>query len=272
MRQANQESPAGTLQGGWTAALEHRFALLYDPAHPEALQTTEGAVLLRAACEALEAGTLRLVEPVAPGHWRVQVWLKRVLLLLGAAGTLAAQPGPLPGVELNTLGWNDERPAGCRIPAGSFIRRSAFLAPGCVVMPPSTVQAAACIMPGAQVDSHALIGTGARLQEDVHVGCGTMIGGVLLPEEALPVILEQGATVGGNCGLYGSMVIGQGAQIVAGTVLRSVAGVYDLGSKGWKMPDPDGALRIPPGATVQMGLPPATAFPDGVPRVTPLLG
>ena len=138
-------------------------------------------------------------------------------------------------------------------------------------MPPTTVQTAVCLMPGTQVDSHALIGSGARLEEDVHVGCGTMIGGVLLPEEALPVILERGAAVGGNCGLYGSMVVGEAVQIYAGTVIRAVAGVYEVSGRKWKMPDADGALRLPGGATVQMGMPPAEAFPDGVVRLTPLM-
>ena len=265
-------SAAGSLQAGWTAALEHRFALLDDPKHPEALQTPEGAILLQAICDALEAGHLRLVEPIAPGRWRVQIWLKRALMRLGTAGKLANQPGALPGVELDSLGWTESRPLACRIPAGSFVRRGAFLAPGCSVMPPVTIQTAACLLPGAQVDSHALIGTGARLEEDTAVGCGTMIGGVLLPEEALPVILERGAIVGGSCGLYESIIVGQGAQIFAGTVIRASAGVYDAQACDWVMPGTDGALRIPAGATVSMGLPPPDAFPDGVCRLTPILG
>ena len=263
---------AGSLQAGWAAALEQRFALLDDPEHPEALQTPEGASVLEATCDALESGHLRLVEPVAPGRWRVQIWVKRALMRLGTVGKLATQTGALPGVELDSLGWTESRPPACRIPAGSFVRRSAFLAPGCTVMPPVTIQAGACLMPGAQVDSHALIGSGARLQEDAVVGCGTMIGGVLLPEEALPVILERGAIVGGNCGLYGSIVVGQGAQIFAGTVVRAPAGAYDPQSGEWLLPGLDGALHIPAGARVSMGLPPPDAFPDGVCRLTPMLG
>jgi 2,3,4,5-tetrahydropyridine-2-carboxylate N-succinyltransferase len=138
-------------------------------------------------------------------------------------------------------------------------------------MPPSVVQTGAAVLAGARLDSHVLVGSGALLEEDVLVGCGTMLGGVLQPPEALPVILERGAAVGGNCGLYGSIVVGQQTQIIAGTVIRALAGAFDARSGQWLRPGSDGALRLPPGVIVEMGLPPADLFPDGIPRLTPVL-
>ncbi len=263
----------GSLHAGWAAALEQRFALLYDPEHPdlEAIRTPEAALLLEALCDSLEAGHLRVVERAPGGRWHVNAWIRRALVVLSGAGSVEAQAGPLPGTEISSLGWTAERPLDRRIPAGSLLRRGAYVAPGASVMPPSTVQAGACLLAGTRVDSHVLIGSGAMLEADVSVGCGTMIGGVLQPPEALPVVLERGVLIGGTCGLYGSMVVGEGAQVYAGTVIRAAAGAFDGRSRQWMHPGVDGALRLPAGATVQMGLPPAEFFPDGVPRLTPVV-
>ena len=234
---------------------------------------------MQTLCDSLEAGHLRVVERVVervPGRgavaqWRVHAWIRRALVVLSGAGSVQPQPGPLPGTELSSLGWTEARPPDRRVPAGSFLRRGAYLAPGCSVMPPSVVQTGAAILAGARVDSHALVGSGALLEEDVLVGCGTMLGGVLQPPEALPIILERGVAVGGNCGLYGSMVVGQGTQIFAGTVIRAQAGVFDARSGQWVRPGTDGTLRLPPGVSVEMVLPPASLFPDGISRLTPAI-
>lgn len=255
----------------WTQALESRFHLLYDPQAPDlsALRSLEAAALLRDICDALEQGALRMTERLPEG-WRTHGWVQLALTLLASSGQLAMQPGVLPGTELNSLGWIAERSLEHRIPAGSLIRRGAYLAPGCVLMPPSVIQAGAQVGQGVRIDSHALVGSGAVLEPGVSVGCGTMIGGVLAPAGTPGVILESDVIIGGNCGLYGSMIIAPETQIVAGTVIRSSAGVFDLRSGEWLRPGADGVLMIPAGLMIQMGVPPASAFPDGIQRLTPL--
>ncbi len=256
--------------------LQHRFDLLAagrlsDVERRARLRSGEGIALLADLCDALESGHLRVTEGNGLGEWRSTVWIKRALVALSGAGELQPQPGPLPGRELDSLGWRDDRPAGCRVPAGSFLRRGAYLAPGSAVMPPTTVQAGAAVLEGAQVDSHVLLGSGVLLGEGAVVGCGSMLAGSLLPEQALAVVLERGVVVGGNCGLYGSLVVGERSMIYAGTVLRAATGVFDAVKRHWLMPDAGGTLRLPNGCTVFMGVPPAEAFADGIQRASALL-
>ena len=103
------------------------------------------------------------------------------------------------------------------------------------------------------------------------MGCGSMLAGALVPEDALSVVLERSVIVGGNCGLYGPLVVGEHAAIYAGTVIRAAAGVFHVARREWMMPDGGGTLRRPPGCTVSMGVPPADAFADGTQRLAPLL-
>ena len=253
-----------------TTELQCRFDLLYDPLQPKRMRSPDAAALLQDICAALESGTLRMVEGDGLGNWRVRSWLKQALVQLSGGGSMEQQPGVLPGSELNSLGWQQQRPLHRRVPAGSSIRHGAYLAAGVAVMPPSTVQAGAAILEGASIDSHCLVGTGVLVGEGAVVGCGTMLAGALLPAEALPVILERGVVVGGNCGLYGPMVVGERSSIFAGTIIRAAAGAFHPATRTWLLPDASGTLRLPPGCTVGMGLPPAENFPDGIPRLSPI--
>jgi 2,3,4,5-tetrahydropyridine-2,6-dicarboxylate N-succinyltransferase len=254
--------------GAWAAVLEQRFALIDDTDGPP---TFEAETLIAEICDALEAGQLRIAEPVGDGDWVVHAWVKLALLTLGRIGSVSAQPGPLPGTEISTLGWIDRRSAESRIPAGSYLRRGCHVAAGCSVMPPSTIQTGAYLAARVRVDSHVLVGSGAQICDDVVLGCNTMIGGVLLPHAALPVVLERGVVVGGNCGIYGSVRIGEETVLRPGTVIQAADGIYDAEGARWIWPSAEQTLHIPPRVEIGMGVPPAAAFADGIQRLTPLI-
>jgi 2,3,4,5-tetrahydropyridine-2-carboxylate N-succinyltransferase len=257
--------------GAWAAVLEQRFALIDDTDGP---LTFEAETLIAEICDALEAGQLRIAEPVG-SDWVVHAWVKLALMTLGRMGGVSAQLGVLPGTEISTLGWIERRSAECRIPAGSYLRRGCHVAAGCSVMPPSTIQTGAYLAARVRVDSHVLVGSGAQIGEDVVLGCNTMIGGVLLPHAALPVVLERGVVVGGNCGIYGSVRVGEETILRPGTVIQAGDGIYDAvgdaAGGGWIRPSAEQTLHIPAGVEIGMGVPPAAAFADGIQRVTPLL-
>ena len=262
------DSPSALLPGNaWARALRDRFDLI-ESADPESI---ERCTVLSQILDALEQGHLRVAEPMHPGGWSVHGWVKRALIISGITGTITAQPGPVPGTEVSTLGWREQRSADTRVPAGSHLRRGCYLAPGVSVMPPSTIQVGAWLGAGVRVDPHVLIGSCAQICERVVVGCGTMIGGVLLPEAALPIVLEAGVLVGGNCGLYGSLWIGQQATVRPGTILNAAAGVFDSTTGEWLRPGGDGTLRIPAGAEIGMALPPSQLAPNGVQQIAPTI-
>jgi 2,3,4,5-tetrahydropyridine-2-carboxylate N-succinyltransferase len=268
----NIEQETGTAQSSrsaWAVMLEQRFGLV-DASDAGSL-TLESETLIAEICDALEAGQLRIAEPVAPGQWMVHAWVKLALLTLGRAGSVSAQPGAVAGTEISTLGWIERRLSESRIPAGSYLRRGCYVAAGCSIMPPSVIQAGAYLAPRVRVDSHVLIGTGAQIGEDVVLGCNTMIGGVLLPHEALPVVLERGVIVGGNCGIYGSVHIGEETILRPGTVIQAGDGIYDPLSAAWIVVSPQQTLHIPAHVEIGMGVPPVEAFADRIQRLTPIL-
>jgi 2,3,4,5-tetrahydropyridine-2-carboxylate N-succinyltransferase len=106
---------------------------------------------------------------------------------------------------------------------------------------------------GTMVDSHALVGSCAQVGRRVHLSAGAMLGGVLEPVGALPVIVEDEALVGGNCGVYEGTVIGRRAVLGSGVLLTASVTVYDLPRETTYRRTADQPLRIPEGAVVVPG-------------------
>src|SRR5207248_2312649 len=71
---------------------------------------------------------------------------------------------------------------------------------------------------GTMVDSHALIGSCAQIGKRVHVSAAAQIGGVLEPVNASPVVIEDDALVGGNCGVYEGTIVRARAVLAAGGI------------------------------------------------------
>ncbi len=116
-----------------------------------------------------------------------------------------------------------------------------------------------------------MIGSCVRLERGVRVGCGTMLGGFLTPVDMLPVVLEEEVIINGNCGVYGSVVVGAGSTLHPGTVLHSPSGAYDINEQQWLLPKKGEPLRIPAGSHVQMGMPPPSPPADPIPRLAPII-
>jgi 2,3,4,5-tetrahydropyridine-2-carboxylate N-succinyltransferase len=108
---------------------------------------------------------------------------------------------------------------------------------------------------GAQsmIDSHALVGSCAQIGERVHLSAAAQIGGVLEPVNASPVIVEDDALVGGNCGVYEGTVVRSKAVLAAGVVLTRGTPVYDLVKERVIRGSADSPLEIPEGAVVVPG-------------------
>ena len=83
-------------------------------------------------------------------------------------------------------------------------------------MPPAYVNVGAYVDTGTLIDSHALVGSCAQIGRRVHISAGAQIGGVLEPAGALPVIVEDDALIGGNCGVYEGAVVRRGQIVYRG--------------------------------------------------------
>jgi 2,3,4,5-tetrahydropyridine-2-carboxylate N-succinyltransferase len=107
------------------------------------------------------------------------------------------------------------------------------------------------------VDSHALVGSCAQIGKRVHLSAAAQIGGVLEPPGALPVIVEDEAFIGGNCGVYEGVIVGERAVMAPGTILTGGTAVYDLVRGEIYRRTPERPLTIPKGAVLVPGSRPA---------------
>ncbi|MGH9395991.1 MAG: 2,3,4,5-tetrahydropyridine-2,6-dicarboxylate N-succinyltransferase [Terriglobia bacterium] len=242
-------------------SLEEQINLLFDLIEPA--RTAENLGLLRDFRGALNRGEIRVAEPCA-GGWKVNVWVKKGLLLHLKMGVLSEVPfeaaANAPG-EGNKCFELDTFPVrrflledGIRLPpGGTYIRDGAYLAPGVTCMPPVFVNMGARAGAGSVLDSHSMVGLCAQIGERVHIGPGSQIGGMVIPFESLPVIIADDVSVGGCCGIFGSVEIGCGAVLSPGTMLTADSPVYDATRKEFLRPGENGLLSIPPAAIVMPG-------------------
>ncbi len=206
--------------------------------------------------DGLESGAVRAASPGVDG-WQVNGWVKKGILLGFRLGRIVAtEPaGPLVFFDKDTFLPRRLRVEdGVRVvPGGSAVRRGAYLGKGVVMMPPAYVNVGAHVGEGTMVDSHALVGSCAQVGARVHLSAGAMIGGVLEPVGALPVIVEDDVLVGGNCGIYEGTVVRERAVIGAGVVLTRGTPVFDLVREEVYRGGADNPLEIPSGAVVVPG-------------------
>lgn len=212
----------------------------------------------------LSSGRVRSAEPdpAAPLGWRVNAWVKQGILLGFRIGQLVAFGNhDLSFVDKGTFPARSFAPEqGIRIVVGgSSVREGAYLARGVICMPPMYVNVGAYVDEGTLVDSHALVGSCAQIGRRVHLSAAAQVGGVLEPVNANPVIIEDDALVGGNCGIYEGTIVRRGAVLAAGTVLTRGTPVYDIVNGIIHKAEPSGTnaeakpLVIPAGAVVVPG-------------------
>jgi len=223
---------------------------------PPSALADEARAAVDALLDELEAGRVRAAEETPMG-WSVNAWVKQGILLGFRVGAVTAlEPaGPLSFVDKDTFPPRRfDAKSGVRIVGGgSAVRRGAHLAAGVVVMPPAYVNVGAFVGEGTMVDSHALVGSCAQVGKRVHLSAGAMLGGVLEPAGALPVIVEDEALIGGNCGVYEGAIVGRRAVLGAGVILTAGVTVYDLVKKTTYRRSAEAPLRIPDAAVVVPG-------------------
>lgn len=204
----------------------------------------------------LDSGAIRSAEQV-DGQWKVNTWVKKGILVGFRMGALTdhsindrfrffdKETYPLKTLKLES---------GVRlVPGGSAIRRGAYVASGVTCMPPMYINVGAYVDEGTMVDSHALVGSCAQIGKRVHLSAAAQIGGVLEPVGALPVIIEDEALVGGNCGVYEGTIVRRGVVLAAGVILTRGTPVYDLVRQTEYRGSDERPLEIPEGAVVVSG-------------------
>ena len=212
---------------------------------------------IRGILDELETGAVRAAEPdaTAPGGWRVNPDVKSAILERFRDRAVDTwQAGPFAFRDRAAFPLRDLDGGDWRIvPGGTSIRAGTYLGAGVVVMPPSYINVGAWIGDGTMVDSHVLVGSCAQIGTRVHLAAGVMIGGVLEPPGARPVIVEDDAFVGAGSALLDGVLVGRGAVIGAGVTLNGTSRLFDLVRERILEGTRDAPLVVPPGSVVVPG-------------------
>jgi 2,3,4,5-tetrahydropyridine-2-carboxylate N-succinyltransferase len=226
---------------------------------PETRGETRDAV--EAALSLLDKGEARVAEKVG-GEWVVHQWLKKaVLLSFRLTPNMPISHGPggstwwdkVPS-KFEGMTPSDFEAAGFRAVPNAIVRRSAFIAPGVVLMP-SFVNGGAYVDSGTMVDTWATVGSCAQIGKNCHISGGAGIGGVLEPLQANPVIIEDNCFIGARSEVAEGVIVGEGSVLSMGVYLGASTKVVDRATGEIFMG------RVPPYSVVVSGSLPGKPLP-----------
>ncbi|HUQ27039.1 MAG TPA: 2,3,4,5-tetrahydropyridine-2,6-dicarboxylate N-succinyltransferase [Usitatibacter sp.] len=199
----------------------------------------------------LDGGKLRVAEKKA-GHWHVNQWVKKAVLLSFRLRDNEIMQGGYTHfydkVDSKFARYTqaDFVNAGYRVVPPAAVRHGAFIAKNVVLMP-SYVNIGAYVDEGTMVDTWATVGSCAQIGKNVHLSGGVGIGGVLEPLQANPTIIEDNCFVGARSEVVEGVIVGEGSVISMGVYIGQSTKIYN------RMTGEVSQGRIPPGSVVVSG-------------------
>ena len=247
---------AATLKPRITALWERRDMI-------SAATQGEDRQAVEAALELLDSGRARVAEKASDGQWQVHQWLKQAVLLsfrLTDSALMDTASGAYDKVPLKFAGWGENRfrEAGFRAVPGAVVRRSAYIAPGVVLMP-SFVNLGAYVDRNTMVDTWTTVGSCAQIGKNCPVSGGVGIGGVLEPLQANPVIIEDDCFIGARSEVAEGVVVERGAVLSMGVFLGASTKIINRATGEVHMG------RVPAYSVVVPGTVAGRPLPDGSP-------
>lgn len=202
-----------------------------SPADGEARAVVVGAV------DMLDSGKARVAEVSRTGEVVVDERARRaVMLAFRVLGMARSQVGDFHHHDRVPLKTSVE---GVRVVPGAIARWGSYLAPGVVLMP-SFVDIGAHVGEGSTVGTWVSVGAGAQIGGNVRLSGGAVVGetggrdgeedplAAGEPPRTVPVVVEDGALIGGRAVIVDGARVGRGAVVGAGTVLSGSTPVVDV--------------------------------------------
>ncbi|MEO0826850.1 MAG: 2,3,4,5-tetrahydropyridine-2,6-dicarboxylate N-succinyltransferase [Cyanobacteria bacterium J06635_15] len=225
---------------------------------------------IEAAVSGLDSGQYRVAEK-SDNDWVVNQWLKKAVLLSFRLNDSAIIASGLKDPKLGDAPWFDKVPskfsgwtqadyahARFRAVPNCVVRRGSYVASNVVLMP-SFVNVGAYVDTDTMVDSYVTVGSCAQIGKGCHLSAGVVIGGVLEPLQANPVIIEDNVFVGGQSEVSEGVIVREGAVLAIGVYLSQSTKIVNRAT---------GEIfygEIPPYAVVVPGTLPGKPLPDGSP-------
>lgn len=162
--------------------------------------------------ELLNKGAVKIINQ----DGSVNQWIKKTILLLFKFTDSSEQI--LDSFDKIGLLPYDHKSKRYRKAPGAFIRNGVFIGDKSVIMP-SYINIGAYIGEQTMIDINASIGSCAQIGKNCHISAGVVIGGVLEPVSANPVVIEDNCFIGANSAILEGMVIREGSIIASGVIL-----------------------------------------------------
>ncbi|KAA1247837.1 2,3,4,5-tetrahydropyridine-2,6-dicarboxylate N-succinyltransferase [Aquimarina sp. RZ0] len=192
----------------------------------ELLKESDTQDAIRKVVDLLDAGELRVAEPIENG-WQVNEWVKKGVVLYFPIQKMET-------LEAGIFEYHDKIPLkkgykakGIRVVPNAVARHGAYISPGTILMP-SYVNIGAYVAEGTMVDTWATVGSCAQIGKNVHLSGGVGIGGVLEPLQAAPVIIEDNAFIGSRCIVVEGVRVETEAVLGANVVLTASTKIIDV--------------------------------------------
>jgi 2,3,4,5-tetrahydropyridine-2-carboxylate N-succinyltransferase len=186
------------------------------------------------ALNLLDSGKARAATRGEDGQWTVHQWLKKAVLLsfrLNPMDIIKGGPGEAvwwDKVASKFDGWsaNEFEKSGFRAVPNAIVRRSAYIAPGAILMP-SFVNLGAYVGANTMVDTWATVGSCAQIGANVHLSGGVGIGGVLEPLQAGPTIIEDNCFIGARSEVVEGCIVREGSVLGMGVFIGKSTRIVD---------------------------------------------
>ena len=183
------------------------------------------------AIDMLDRGIARVAEK-KDGHWVVNDWLKKAVLLSFRIEDNAFIKGgftnyydKVPSKYADTNS-REFREGGVRVVPPATARKGSYIASGAVLMP-SYVNIGAYVDSGTMVDTWATVGSCAQIGKNVHLSGGVGIGGVLEPIQAAPTIIEDNCFIGARSEVVEGVIVEEGSVISMGVYISQSTKIYN---------------------------------------------
>ena len=181
----------------------------------------------------LDKGDIRAAEPSCTGEWLVNEWIKKAIILYFAVQEMNL-------IEVGPFEFHDKIPLkkgfdkiGARIVPPAIARYGSYIDKDVVIMP-SYINIGAHIETGTLIDTGSVVGSCAQIGKNVHLSCGAVIGGVLQPPQALPVIIEDGCFIGSCCSIKEGVHIEKEVIVGGNLIITQSTQIFNVSSKDKK--------------------------------------
>jgi 2,3,4,5-tetrahydropyridine-2-carboxylate N-succinyltransferase len=196
--------------------------------------------------EALDSGRMRVCNSV-DGKWVVNERVKEAILSCFELAHNQKMGAAHDRIPLKFEGWEksqfDER--NIRVIPGCVVRKGAFIANDVVLMN-CFVNVGTYIDEKTLIDSFVTVGACAQIGKSCHIAASVVIGGVLEPANASPVIIEDSCFIGANSSIVEGVIVRKGAVIAMNTHIGASTKIIDRETgKFFNKEIPESAVVVP---------------------------